>query len=194
VCMQIQRRANAPRGGLDSEALRALVERGLSIRQISAVCGFSPTAVRYWLRKSGLTTKPARYERSDEPKAHEILRECRVHGPTAFRRTGRAGGYRCVRCASARVSERRRQTKAILVAELGGSCALCGYDRYVGALQFHHLDRAEKRFQFGNRGLTRSLEILRKEAKKCVLLCANCHAEVEAGIASADTLKADGPG
>jgi len=187
-------KADAPRDGLDPDALRALVEQGLSIRQISAACGFSPTAVRYWLRKSGLTTRTARYERSDEPKPHEILRACSTHGHTAFRRTGRAGGYRCVRCASARVSERRRQAKAILVAELGGSCVLCGYDRYVGALHFHDLDRAEKLLQFGARGLTRSLAILRKEAEKCVLLCANCHAEVEAGVVPADILTADGPG
>jgi hypothetical protein len=31
--------------------------------------------------------------------------------------------------------------------------------------------------------MTRSLAILREEARKCVLLCANCHAEVEAGFA-----------
>jgi hypothetical protein len=30
------------------------------------------------------------------------------------------------------------------------------------------------------RGITRSLARLRAEAAKCVLLCANCHAEVEA--------------
>jgi hypothetical protein len=30
--------------------------------------------------------------------------------------------------------------KEMLVAELGGKCQKCGYDRYVGALQFHHLD------------------------------------------------------
>ncbi len=32
------------------------------------------------------------------------------------------------------------------------------------------------------RGLTRPLAELRREARKCVLLCANCHAEVESGL------------
>ena len=32
------------------------------------------------------------------------------------------------------------------------------------------------------RGVTRSLAAARAEAAKCVLLCANCHAEVEAGV------------
>ena len=55
--------------------------------------------------------------------------------------------------------------KDVLVAEAGGACALCGYDRYNGALQFHHLDPAEKRFHLGESGLTRALEKLKEEAK-----------------------------
>jgi hypothetical protein len=31
-------------------------------------------------------------------------------------------------------------------------------------------------------GLTLSLDTLRAEIRKCVLLCSNCHAEVEAGV------------
>jgi hypothetical protein len=86
------------------------------------------------------------------------------------------------------VAARRRRLKAILVAEAGGGCTRCGYDRCVSALQFHHRDPAQKAFQLGSGGLTRSLERLRKEAGKCVLLCANCHAEVEAGFVTADAL------
>lgn len=69
------------------------------------------------------------------------------------------------------------------MAEAGGRCRLCGYDSYVGALQFHHREPAAKAFGLGQRGLTRSLAAMRAEAAKCVLLCGNCHAEVEAGLA-----------
>ena len=75
------------------------------------------------------------------------------------------------------------------MAEAGGACELCDYKRCTSALHFHHLERAQKRFHFSNRGLTHSLESLREEAKKCVLLCANCHAEVEAGLIGVDTLR-----
>jgi hypothetical protein len=34
------------------------------------------------------------------------------------------------------------------------------------------------------RGITRAIAKLREEAAKCVLLCATCHAEVEAGFVS----------
>ncbi len=71
------------------------------------------------------------------------------------------------------------------MAEAGGGCSICGYDRCAGALHFHHLDPATKRFAVGGQGLTRSRASLREEAAKCVLLCSNCHAEVEAGLVHA---------
>ena len=74
------------------------------------------------------------------------------------------------------------RTKVRLVEEAGGACAVCGYDRLAGALHFHHLDPSEKSFALSVRGLTRSIADLRAEAAKCVLLCANCHAEVEGGL------------
>jgi hypothetical protein len=67
------------------------------------------------------------------------------------------------------------------LAEAGGACVACGYDRCMAALQFHHLRPDEKQFSLGRKGVARSLEKARAEARKCVLLCANCHAEVEAG-------------
>jgi hypothetical protein len=72
--------------------------------------------------------------------------------------------------------------KEVLVSEAGGRCVLCGYSRAVRALEFRHLDPAVKRFGLSSGGITMSLEAARAEAAKCVLLCSNCHAEVEDGI------------
>ncbi len=69
----------------------------------------------------------------------------------------------------------------MLVEEAGGSCRLCGYDRCTAALEFHHLDPREKAFGLARFGAHR-IEKLRAEVRKCVLLCSNCHAEVEAGF------------
>ncbi len=69
----------------------------------------------------------------------------------------------------------------MLVAEAGGCCCLCGYDRCVSALEFHHLDPATKRLGIAAGGLSHSLERLRGEIAKCIPLCSNCHAEVESG-------------
>lgn len=56
---------------------------------------------------------------------------------------------------------------------------MCGYDRSYRALEFHHLDPSEKRLELSAQGVTLALDVLRAEARKCVLLCSNCHAEVE---------------
>jgi hypothetical protein len=71
--------------------------------------------------------------------------------------------------------------KQILVSDAGGRCVQCGYDRCVAALHFHHGEPRNKAFDLSRHGVTRSLARARAEAGKCVLLCSNCHAEVEAG-------------
>lgn len=111
------------------------------------------------------------------------VRTCRTHGETEFVLEGR-GYYRCKKCRQERVVEWRRRAKQRLIAEAGGACRICGYDRYGGALHFHHVDPESKEFGIGFRGAARSIARLRAEAAKCVLLCSNCHAEVEAGIAT----------
>jgi hypothetical protein len=91
------------------------------------------------------------------------------------------GTYRCVLCAQERVAERRRRIKQILVEEAGGRCAECGFDRMPAALHFHHVDPTTKEFGLSARGLSRGLDRAREEARKCILLCGNCHAEVGGG-------------
>jgi 5-methylcytosine-specific restriction endonuclease McrA len=90
-----------------------------------------------------------------------------------------------------RVIEWRRRTKLRLIAEAGGCCRICGYDRYSGALHFHHLDPASKEFAISRNGHTRSIKKVRAEVAKCILLCSNCHAEVEAGIATLPEIEAE---
>jgi len=92
------------------------------------------------------------------------------------------GAFGCPRCRSEAVDRRRREMKRILVAEAGGACVLCGYSGTPAALHFHHVDPTTKSFGVGYTGVTRSLAAARAEAAKCVLLCARCHAEVEAGV------------
>lgn len=110
-----------------------------------------------------------------------MLRECPTHGLTEYVQESDVQ-IRCKKCRVESVTKRREKVRFILVQEAGGKCVVCGYDRYVGALDFHHKDPTQKSFGLSERGLTRALETLRKEASKCVLLCATCHREVEAGI------------
>lgn len=68
--------------------------------------------------------------------------------------------------------------KARFVALKGNRCTLCGYCRNYAALEFHHRDPATKKFQLDQRSLAnRKPSEVFKEIEKCILLCANCHAE-----------------
>ena len=173
-----------PRGAISRERYILLIQRNLTTREIAAELDRSPTTVTYWLRRYGLkTTAEARRHAAAKAAAREVMTGvCAVHGESNH--IVRAGGAStCVKCRAGRVSEWRREAKRRLVARAGGACAACGYDRHVGALHFHHRVPSEKVFALGGRGLSRPWAALIAEADKCVLLCANCHAEVEGGIA-----------
>jgi transposase-like protein len=173
---------HAPRGGLDPDQLEPLIARGLSIRQIAIELDRSTATVRHWLKRHGLQTQPGQRARRDGSTAPEVVRDCPKHGWTRFRMVGNQTQYRCAQCVIDAVASARRRVRRILIEEAGGECILCGYRRSHAALQFHHIDPTTKAFTLRN-GDTRSIARMRAEAAKCVLLCANCHAEVESGAA-----------
>lgn len=80
------------------------------------------------------------------------------------------------------VAKRRRKVKLMAIEYKGGKCQLCNYNRCVGALELHHINKTDKDFGIGDKGYTRSWQLVKTELDKCILLCANCHREVESGI------------
>jgi len=70
--------------------------------------------------------------------------------------------------------ERKRK----LIDLAGGQCCDCGYNKNLAALEFHHLNPAEKNFGIDLRKCSNlQWDKLVDEVKKCVLICANCHRE-----------------
>lgn len=66
----------------------------------------------------------------------------------------------------------RRSMKLQAVKLLGGKCSICGYDKCVDALEFHHEDPKKKYFKLGS-GNTMSWKEYKSEALKCILVCSN---------------------
>jgi len=166
-------------------AWTAPICRGIWTEGSFAALDRSTATVRHWLHKYEI---PLNRRRGRKPRTivgisgnGMIVAECPRHGATEHTIDGRKH-LRCLRCRTEAVVQRRRKVKEILVAEAGSRCLLCGYDRCLAALQFHHLDPAEKAFHVSREGVTRSLAKARAEARKCVLLCSNCHVEVEVGV------------
>lgn len=114
-------------------------------------------------------------------KPKYVEKECKHHGLTTYVLEGR-NAYRCKQCRKEHVAEQRRRNKQRLIEEFGGKCSICGYDKYQGALHFHHLNPSQKSFGLGLRGITKGYDKLREEAQKCILVCANCHAEIHSGV------------
>jgi hypothetical protein len=113
------------------------------------------------------------------------VRECRRHGLTEFALYS-AGQHvrrrwRCKRCVGEAVTRRLQRVKRTLVEEAGGCCSVCGYDRCILNLHFHHVDPASKSFAI-SMATGKAIAAYRAEIQKCVLVCANCHGEIEAGL------------
>jgi transposase len=176
----------ARRGAPSRERLEELAAAGATLREMAETLDRSISTVRYWLLAWDINRMRARSSRRPpDPTVapRDVVMACSRHDQTVFRLDSR-GSYRCCRCRQDRVSQRRRAIKRILVEEAGGRCVRCGYNTCIAALQFHHLDPASKDFALAHEGVTRSIARARAEAAKCVLLCANCHAEVEAGVSA----------
>ncbi len=85
----------------------------------------------------------------------------------------------------------RHKTKQRIVDAFGGECGVCGYKRYIGALQLHHLKPGEKEYTFGNLICNAiAWEKIVTELRKCALVCSICHIEHHgAGVAIPPDIK-----
>jgi hypothetical protein len=122
------------------------------------------------------------------------LRDCRAHGLVPHRqfRDGRTLRWRCRRCVGEAVSRRHRKIKETLVAAAGGACVVCGYARCLVNLHFHHVDPSTKLLGVSvSSGKSMAKHLA--EARKCILVCANCHGEIETGLVRCPPLTACWP-
>lgn len=96
------------------------------------------------------------------------------------------GGHRrhkdkCGRCYSLAY---RTRTKQQAINYKGGKCSVCGYDKYLGSLHFHHVYPETKSYTIGQINF-RKFELIVDELDKCILVCSNCHGEIHAGLIDA---------
>ena len=93
--------------------------------------------------------------------------------------------FNCSGDSTRRDNETRKHQKTILrrnmkiqaIKLMGGKCSICGYDKCIDALEFHHKNPNKKEFKLGS-GNTMSWKQYKNEVSKCILLCSNCHKEI----------------
>lgn len=88
----------------------------------------------------------------------------------------KSGTSYCKSCFNAYTIQRWINKKIEAINYKGGACLHCGYNKFYGALEFHHINPNEKDVDWSKLRL-RSLDKIKHELDKCILLCSNCHRE-----------------
>jgi len=87
-----------------------------------------------------------------------------------------------------RQRRKRHKMKRLLIAVMGGACVRCGFSEHIFALEFDHLDPANKKadpsYLISSGTYRQAHDYI---TKNCQLLCANCHALKT--VAFADNLR-----
>ena len=184
--LDVRPRVGTPRAARSMpRSSRSLVEEGLSIRQIASRLDRSPATVRHWLRppraedgaSARLAARTSRSRPSSRASARHTARRCSSDG--AARATG-AGSAN-----SDAVDRRRREIKRDPGRGGGGRMRDLRLSTLRPGAAVPSSANPRRRLLARRRaGHDRSLQRAREEAAKCVLLCANCHAEVEGGLAT----------
>ena len=163
---------------MDEKQLERLISQHLSTHKIADKLNTSQSNVRYWLKKYNLKTKHKNTHRGSIRE-----RKCLECGKTNKKDFYKSFKIICKSCFSKKRVEEFINKKLKAINYLGGSCVVCGYKRYYGALEFHHTDPSKKDVSW--RDLRkRSWDRIIIELDKCELLCSNCHKEVHGKIIS----------
>jgi 5-methylcytosine-specific restriction endonuclease McrA len=75
--------------------------------------------------------------------------------------------------------QRKIYIKQILKELKINGCSICGYNNNHSVLEFHHVNPTDKSFPIAHGIRNHTNERVAEELNKCVLLCANCHKEIE---------------
>lgn len=110
-------------------------------------------------------------------KTHKVCPQCKnnLKLDNFYKRPDGTPQTYCKKCSNKNSSKRQRELKLKALEYLGNKCQHCGFDKHPAALQFHHVDKSEKEFTLSKRKCA-SIETIKAELDKCIILCANCHA------------------
>lgn len=171
---------------MEIEEMKKYLEDGLSLNRISKETGKSLTTIRYWAKKHGLKSNYVEFNIKDYG-THRDCPRCKksvLVDEFYSRRNKENSSTYCRRCTSDQVLERVRKFKSMMIEYKGGKCVRCGYDRYQGALEFHHIDPSKKDFTLSRLKMNKFDDRVRGELDKCILVCSNCHREIHNEIMS----------
>ena len=150
---------------MNKSELENYVNDGMTIRNIAKLKKVSYTSIRYWLQRYQLKTrgrkKPFNCHRCGETNSKNFY--------------GRQKSL-CKKCRDKDALKLQKDKRIYAIKKLGGKCSKCGYSKYIGSLDIHHLDPNKKDSNF-HQMRSWSYNKIDRELTDCVILCANCHRE-----------------
>lgn len=148
------------------------IEEGYSTRQLAEHFNCSQTNIRHWLKRYNLTT--------NKNKLRCIICNANLRGNQRkyCSNNCKSKGFYNSSNGYYKQTQKVTERKLKLVTLKGGKCSLCGYNKNLAALEFHHVDSNLKQFSLDARRLgNNSWKTIITEAEKCILFCSNCHRE-----------------
>ncbi len=164
-----------------------LRNEGKSYDEISKELKISKSTIGYHCKRYGMNDI-GKLKKVNDLDINEIKKYCENHSikeasdkfnlsiSTIKRYKNKSDKLREDNRNSRNVIEWRRRVKIKLVEYKGNNCEICGYNKCITSLEFHHLNPEEKDFTIS--GKTNSFEKLKSEVDKCILVCRNCHGEI----------------
>jgi 5-methylcytosine-specific restriction endonuclease McrA len=167
---------------MEKEYLERMIEEGNSLNKIVKITGKSLGTIQHWVKKYDLKSKfnnfkvGGKIEYGEDrfcPRCQKMVKLENFNN----RRGKDFSSVYCKPCASSQTLERMRKLKQQMVDYKGGCCQKCGYNKYIGALEFHHINPEEKDFNPSSLKKYTMDTRITEELDKCILLCSNCHRE-----------------
>lgn len=174
----MKRRMNTEYDNEMREKIQSLIDQCYPTFRIASALGLADGTLRYWIRKLNLSASKNGILIKDDKRFKrcptcDVVKEVGVD----FRLMKRGICSWCIPCEKKRFWEQHRGFKQKCVDYKGSKCQLCGYQKCLAAMDFHHKDPSQKDYQIS--GIrTKPWEMVRTELDKCILLCRNCHAEL----------------
>ena len=172
---------------MKKEEIEKMIDEGKSLNQISKETGKSLTTVRYWVKKLEIQIKTKNFAELGKkdygqsrvcPKCKE---NCTID--QFYNRRGKENSsVYCKKCSTIQTLSRLQRLKKQMVDYKGGCCQICGYKKYMGALEFHHIDPTQKDFNLSRMKQYTFDDKVTNELDKCILVCSNCHREIHGGL------------
>ena len=177
-----------------SNKIIELYKEGKTMPYICKTLGVSKATVSYQINKEGISRYKAPVEITEDLLDRMQIRyeECKslnivskefgvsINRLKYLRRRETKTNYEVLK-------NRRYRIKKLLVEYKGNKCKICGYNKCLSALEFHHLNPETKDFTIAYNQKYSNLDSLKREVDKCILVCANCHREIHAGIIDLDS-------